>query len=101
MEKINLYDYFGNSIRIGIEVNINNLDKGILGTSLHSNSPFFEIDTSYISSQICDIDKQRELIKKVKEIATKDGEVNLIIIEEENKRYQLLGIVNPDLKRKL
>ena len=49
MEKINLYDYLGNSIRIGIEVNINNLDKGILGTSLHSNSPFFEIDTSYIS----------------------------------------------------
>lgn len=98
MQKINLYDYLGNSIKIGIEVEVDNLDERPLRTSLHSNNPFFDIDTSYISSQSLDIEKQRKLIKKVKEVAKKYGKVNLIV-KEENERYQLLAIINPEFDR--
>lgn len=67
-------------------------------TSPHSNNPFLDINTSYISSQNFNIEKQRELIKKVKEVAKKYGKVNLIV-KEENERYQLLGIINPEFSR--
>ena len=101
MVKINLYDPFGDFITT-IDSKTEDIKTEDTVGVLNIPNIMLSIDPSGISS---DIDKKREILKKIMDFIKEYNEINLSVIDLKEKdidkgyHYKLYTIISPELKK--